>query len=124
MVDADKQIANFLAKLKVDENCEGREILVLPNPAIPWTPFARPCNKKVGPQVKRKLGTETTRPGFEPSVEGSCTTSEASSPPVAVLVMGLSGVRPQVSLLHPGLGGELQVPHDLESASEHCAELH
>lgn len=30
-----KQMANFLAKLKAEENCEGGDILVLPRPAMP-----------------------------------------------------------------------------------------
>jgi hypothetical protein len=37
-----KQIANFLLKLKAEANCEGNAILVLPSPAIPTTPLARP----------------------------------------------------------------------------------
>lgn len=69
------------------------------------------------------MGTLTTGPGFEPSVEVIRMTSEASSPLVAVLMKGFSGKRPQVLLLHPGRGGALQVPQDFELASEHWAEL-
>lgn len=118
-----KQIANFRGKLKEAENWAGREILVRPSPAIPWAPWARPFSKKLGPQTNKNLGTFTTRPELDPSVDSIWTTSDASSPLVAVLVKGFSGKRPHVLLLHPGLGGELHVPQVLEFAREHWAEL-
>lgn len=112
-------MANFLSKLKADANWEGRDILVRPRPAIPDTPAARPSNRNVGAQVKRNCETLTFRPGLNPLVDGTETTSYASSPPVAVRVTVLSGVRPHVLLLQPGLGDEKQSPQLLARASEH-----
>ena len=106
VVEELKQMANFLWKLKAVENCEGTEILVLPRPAIPFTPLARPFKRNVEPQVKMKLDTETTLPGFNPFVDWIETTSWASSPPVAVCVTVLSGNWEHVLLLQPGLGEE------------------
>jgi hypothetical protein len=93
LVEELKQMANFLWKLKAAENWEGSEILVLPRPAIPLTPLARPFRRNVAPQVKANLGTETTLPGLDPSVDWMETTSWASSPLVAVRVTVLSGRR-------------------------------
>lgn len=115
-------MANVLSKLNADANCEGRDILVRPSPAIPETPAARPCNKKVGAQAKRNRETVTFGPGLEPVVDWTETTSDASSPPVAVCVKVLSGVRPQVLLLHPGFGEEKQSPQPVAFAREHWAE--
>ena len=57
-----KQMANFLVKLKEAANCEGSETFVLPRPAIPFTPLARPSKRKLGAQVKIKLEMDTTLP--------------------------------------------------------------
>lgn len=65
----DKQTAIFFGKLKAAENKEGRAIVFLPRPATPTVPLERPSKMKVGAQVKRNLGTETTFPGLEPLVD-------------------------------------------------------
>ncbi|MED6134688.1 hypothetical protein PIB30_039421 [Stylosanthes scabra] len=60
--------------------------------------------------------------GLKPLVDYTDTTFSASSPPLAVLVTVLSGVRPQVLLLHPVWGGALHVSQEVESAREHWAK--
>lgn len=99
------QIANIGGNLKAEENWDGSEILVRPSPAIPWEPLASPLSKKEGAQTNKKCGTVTGLPGLEPFVDWIWITSDPTSPPVAVLVKGFSGVRPHVLLLHPGLLG-------------------
>ncbi|KAI5349729.1 hypothetical protein L3X38_002618 [Prunus dulcis] len=59
----------FLRKPKAEANWEGSPILAPPRPAMPLTPVASCVKRKVRPQMKRKLGTETSLPGFDPSVE-------------------------------------------------------
>lgn len=49
--------------------------------------------------------------------------SVATSPEVAVPVTVLSGIKLQVLLLQPGLGGEKHVPQAVEPVREHTAEL-
>lgn len=90
----------------MEETCVGNETLVLPKPATPDTPFARPPNKEVGAQTKRKLGRDTRPPVVAPLEEFSWITSVASSLPLGVdlLVMGLLMIALHVFLLHPGLG--------------------
>ena len=81
--------------------------------------MASPWSKKVGAQEKRKRETVTFRPGLKPLVDWTETVSSASSPTVAVWVMVLSGVRPHVLLLQPGLGAEKQSPQPVAPAREH-----
>ena len=88
LVEELKQRANFLLKLKAAANCVGKAILLLPRPAMPVTPLARPLTSNVAPQVKIKLGTLTTLPGLDPSVDCRDTTSWPMSPCVEVLMMG------------------------------------
>jgi len=87
-------------------------------------PLASPFSKKVGAHENKKRETETFRPGLNPLVDWIDKTSSASSPLVAVWVMVLSGIRPQVLLLQPGLGDEKQSPQPLALAREHWAERH
>ena len=91
LVEPLKHTANFRLKLKAAENCDGREIPVLPNPAIPDTPPARPSRRKVGPQTKRKLGIETALVGLKPLVEETERTSEVTSPLVESWMMVFPG---------------------------------
>ncbi|KAJ0742626.1 hypothetical protein HanPI659440_Chr10g0366291 [Helianthus annuus] len=58
-VDDDKHIANFRSKLKAAASWVGSPILVRPSPAIPDTPLASPCNKKVGAQENKNWETLT-----------------------------------------------------------------
>lgn len=69
VVEEERHVANFLWKLKAEANCEGNAILVRPSPAMPMALLARPSRRKVGAQEKRNFDTETTRPGFDPSVD-------------------------------------------------------
>ena len=57
---------------------------------MPLTPLARPSRINVGLQENVSLGTETTLPGLDPSVDWMETTFVASSTFMAVLVMMLS----------------------------------
>lgn len=91
-----KQTANFLLKLKAEASCVGKPILLLPRPAIPVTPLARPFTSRLAPQVKIKFGTLTTRPGLDPSVDCRDKKSCPISPLVAVFMMGLSTAWPQI----------------------------
>lgn len=123
LVEPLKQTANFRLKLNAAANCEGREIPVLPNPAIPVTPPARPSRRNVDPQTKRKLGTDTALVGIKPLVEETETTSEATSPLVERPIMVFPGKRPHVLLLQPGRGGEKHSPQELDlEARWHWAE--
>lgn len=90
----------------------------------PETPPKSPFNKEVGAQENKNRETVTLCPGLEPFVDWTETTSSASSPLVAVWVMVLSGVTPQVLLLQPGLGAEKQLPQPSALAREHWAEWH
>ena len=91
---------------------------------MPEAPLASPFSKKVGAHENRKRETATFRPGLKPLEDWIDKTSSASSPLVAVWVMELSGVTPQVLLLQPGFGDEKQSPQPSELAREHWAERH
>lgn len=86
--------------------------------------MARPCNKDLGAQTKRWLGTVTSWPGLDPSVVGIRTISVASSvPPGGEMMMLVKGLLREVVvhvlLLHPGLAGGGHVLHNLELARVH-----
>ena len=96
VVEEDKQRANFLGKLKAAENWRGSETAVLPRPAMPLTPLARPSKRRVGAQVKRNLGIETTLPGLDPSVDCMERMSLEKSPPDPRSITVLVGNSPQI----------------------------
>lgn len=57
-------------KAKSGGNCKGKAVLVLPRPAIPTTPLARPSNRiSLAAQENRKSNTVTVLlPGLKPFV--------------------------------------------------------
>ena len=91
-----KHMVNFRLKLKAAANWDGRDILVLPNPAIPVTPPARPSRRKVELQMNRKLGTERALVELKPLVEETETRSEVTSPPEDSWMMVFRAERLQV----------------------------
>ena len=64
---------------------------ILPRPAIPLAPLARPSKRKVGAQLERNFGIETTLPGLEPSVDCMERMSSENSPSIMNSVTLLVG---------------------------------
>ncbi|POO02259.1 hypothetical protein TorRG33x02_020430 [Trema orientale] len=96
VVEEDKQRANFLGMLKAAENWRGSEIAIRPRPAMPLTPLARPSKRKVGAQVKRNFGSETTLRGLDPSVDCKDRMSWEKSPPDPRSITVLTGNSAQI----------------------------